>query len=277
MPEGVEVRIFAEGVAAEITGYRLTSIRVLRGRYARRPPRGLAQFRRSLPATVTGVHNKGKFIWWEMEAGGSQWYLFNTLGMTGAWTLNDTDYSRVVFTFKRGDRVTKQLYLFDVRNFATLKFMKRPHNGLQDPLERKLRTLGDDMFSRGWTTAKFNQDLNRVRAKSIAAVLLGQKIVSGPGTYVISEALYRARIAPSRRVGSLSRAEIERVHDAIKYIAGVSYRAQMFTVRNLERDVRVENGYRFKVYDQDEDPNGNPVRRYALGDRGIRWVPAVQR
>lgn len=272
MPEGVEVRLLAEEIADLITGSKLLAIRLISGRYKKIPPVGLRDMIRKLPASVYVVGAAGKFMWWGLRHADGITYAMFTLGMAGAWTLLNTDYNRVEFVF--GTRAHEiRLYLLDVRNFATVKF------GTEADLNAKLSKLGRDMFSRTWTAGVFASDLDKVRDGAIADVLLGQKIVAGPGAYIIAEALYETHIAPARKVKSLTASDKARLYAAIRDIAKRSYNANKNSVSiyKLRDDIKVENKFQFKIYDVDYDNTGNKVHLYPIGDRNIKWVPAVQK
>lgn len=267
MPEGVEVRLLAEGIAEHIVNIELTSIKVLSGRYRKKPITGLRQLK--LPAVIKSVGVRGKLMWWQLkDVNGTNepTYLLFTLGMAGGWTLRQTDYNRVEFIFGKFS-----LYLMDVRNFATVRIVD---GGV---FESKLKKLGPDMFSRQWTSGDFYKDLSSVH--SIAAALLSQKIVAGPGAYIIAEALYRAKIAPSKIASKLTKNDAARLYDAIRKVAAASYRAnkKVININTLSDDIKNINKFRFLIYDKVEDPFGNPVRSFAVGERSIKWVPAVQR
>ncbi|KAH8049045.1 formamidopyrimidine-DNA glycosylase [Aureococcus anophagefferens] len=64
--------------------YAVAAVDVVSGRYAERPPEGLAELRDRLRLALERVRCKGKFIYFELAGGASLW---STLGMSGGWTL----------------------------------------------------------------------------------------------------------------------------------------------------------------------------------------------
>ena len=269
MPEGVEVRLLAEEISELITGKRLISIKILSGRYTKKIITGVQAFKRGLPLTVESVGIRGKYMWWQFKSSPAI-FLTTTLGMTGAWTTLKTKYNRIKFTFDGTPKVN--LYLFDVRNFATVKIVT------VDQFNAKLNKLGPDMFSRTWTLDLFASNIKNMSAK-ISVALLSQKLVAGPGAYIIAEALYLARIHPGTPANKLSLGDISRLFTAIRDVAKKSYRANhgYVSIYKLSDDISTANKFKFNIYGKKLDPAGNPIKLYPAGKRNIKWVPQIQK
>jgi formamidopyrimidine-DNA glycosylase len=272
MPEGVEIRLFAEEISVRITGKPLIAIKILSGRYAKESIVGLRLFKQKLPLVIESVGVRGKFMWWQFKSTPKTKVMFlaTTLGMAGGWTTFKTKYNRIKFTF--GSEPATKLYLFDVRNFATVKVMTH------DQFNAKLSKLGPDMFSREWTSSKFALSIKNI-SSAISTVLLSQKIVAGPGAYIIAEALYLAKIHPGTSASKLSPGEISRLFNTIRDVAARSYRANRthISIYKLTDDISVINKFKFNIYKKKTDPLGNPVKSYRSGDRSIKWVPRIQK
>lgn len=267
MPEGVEVKIIGDGLRKLLLKRRLLKVTIIGGRYSKRKPTGYRRINSAInkgqQLVVTAVGTKGKFIWIKLSP---NWYIFSTLGMTGAWTVNKSEYNKVRFDFAGAT-----VYLFDIRNFATLKFIQG-----DNLLDKKLSKLGIDIFS-NFSTKDLITSLQKVKNKNLADALLSQRYISGLGTYLISEVLYVAKISPSRVIKSLSLVEYNHLYSAIKNVSNESLRAQKFTIKNLRTDIKDVNGYKFKIYDKETDSRGNNVSVFKVKSRSIRWVPAVQK
>jgi len=96
MPEAVEVRKFADIVSVNVLGHRITYINILKGRYhsPKKPFEGYDDLVKALPLKIESITTKGKFTYMklvserkEKEKENKCFYLFNTLGLTGGWTL----------------------------------------------------------------------------------------------------------------------------------------------------------------------------------------------
>jgi formamidopyrimidine-DNA glycosylase len=88
MPEGVEVRKFADILIHNIVGHNLTAVNILKGRYTKKVFDGYNELTSILPAKVISVKCKGKMTYIELyskKTDKTVW-LINTLGLTGGWT-----------------------------------------------------------------------------------------------------------------------------------------------------------------------------------------------
>jgi len=91
MPESVEVRKFADILSKNILGKTITHINILKGRYTKKPFEGYKELIKELPLTVDTINTKGKFTYIRLvndsKTNPKSFYLFNTLGLSGGWTL----------------------------------------------------------------------------------------------------------------------------------------------------------------------------------------------
>ena len=268
MPEGPEVKLFGEQLAVSISGKTLVSVEVLSGRYTKSKMCGLDTMLSRLPTKIIGVGVHGKFLYWINH---NDVFVHNTLGMTGSWSNLETKHSRVKFNFENGISV----FFNDQRNFGTLKMVPGRSN-----LIKKLESLGPDMLSQSVSGFLFESRLSDYPDKTLAEVLMNQKIVSGIGNYVKAESLYRSQLSPHRTVGSLDLHDFARLKKAIQTTMSESYRhggATIQTYRGFDGKVG-EYAQNFLVYNQKEDPHDNlVVREKTLDGRTTHWVPAVQK
>jgi len=99
MPEAVEVRKFADIISANTLGHKITHINILKGRYTKKPFEGYNDLVKVLPLTIDAINTKGKFTYITLsnETKKKTFYLFNTLGLSGGWTIkgkNKTDFAK---------------------------------------------------------------------------------------------------------------------------------------------------------------------------------------
>lgn len=103
MPEGVEVRKFADILIHNLVGHNITAVNILNGRYTKKPFDGYRELVAMLPARVVSVKCKGKMTYIELRSvngagsggrsedlnveGRKTVWLINTLGLTGGWTV----------------------------------------------------------------------------------------------------------------------------------------------------------------------------------------------
>ena len=268
MPEGPEVRRYGIDLAAASSQKILESISVLSGRYAKKCIPGMSELNSRLPVKVTGVGVHGKFLYWILK---NDFYIWNTLGMTGHWSAEKRKHSRVEFRFADDSCV----YYNDQRNFGTLKFVRGRHS-----LLKKLESLGPDMLASDIHDRVF---VERIRSKpkwTIVKALMNQSIVAGVGNYVKADSLWLARISPNRIVSTLTEDELSRLNSSIKSVLRESFRSGGATIRTYENfDGSLgEYSSRFLVYNQKKDPDGNNVIREKTEDgRTTHWVPILQK
>ena len=273
MPEGVEVRIITLGLRKHFQNSTVNDIIIHGGRYKKHNNLvGLDSFKNNLPLRLSNIECKGKFIYFTFSNG---MYLFNTLGMSGHWTLNNQKkHNNVEFKLFHNKKEIS-LFFNDMRNFGTLKFI----NSKKD-LEKKLNELGPDMFEKETTFDVFKKAVKAKGKWNITKVLMDQKIISGVGNYIKSESLYRSAISPHRTIDNLSEEELKKLFNEIKYVIDQSYFHQGASVRDYS-DVEDKKGdyhEHFVVYGKSEDDYGNLVKRFTSEDkRTTHWVPEIQK
>ena len=122
----------------------------------------------------------------------------------------------------------------------------------------------------------------RRRQAPIKAVLLDQRVVAGLGNIYADEALWAAKIHPELPASRLRRADVERLHGAIRDVLAAGIAAQGASIR----DYRMPDGghgsaqERFAVYGRTGLPCprcGTPIKRLVVGQRGTHFCPHCQK
>lgn len=249
MPEVPEVRIFAESLHKFINT-KLTSIKLLSGKYTRKYPKNYKSFIKQLPLKILNIQNKGKFIYITLENGLSIWI---TLGMTGELSMKADKYSRVEFVNDK----KQSFYLNDMRNFGTVIFSLKAVE-----LDKKLSSLGDDVMY-----IKKDVFIKRLRNprlgnKIVAMVLVNQKVISGIGNYLRAEILYKARISPFRKMKDISNRELSILYKTTKSMVWNTY-------KYLVKHGLYENN--FIIYQQKITKKGEIVLHKKMEDGRMLW------
>ena len=187
MPEGPEVRRYGYDLARFVSHEVLVKVNVLSGRYTKKPIPDASNMSENLPAKVTGVGVHGKFLYWMLN---NDFYIWNTLGMTGHWSPEKRKHSRVEFCFESGSKV----YYNDQRNFGTLKFVRGRYYLLE-----KISSLGPDMLSDDVSDDIFIEKIQSKPTWTVTKAIMNQTIVSGVGNYVKADALWLSRLSPPQR------------------------------------------------------------------------------
>ncbi|NIP59214.1 MAG: bifunctional DNA-formamidopyrimidine glycosylase/DNA-(apurinic or apyrimidinic site) lyase [Gemmatimonadetes bacterium] len=272
MPELPEVETIVRGLRPRITDRRIDAVEVQR-------PDVLGQaeeiFRsRTKGRDVQGVSRRGKNVVVELDGGS---VLLVNLGMTGRLLADPPStgpgapgHPAVEIRFDDGGRLVYD----DVRRFGRLDLLT--------PGEWRGRSasLGREPLADAFGV----EDLSDLLAGSRSPVrswLLDQRRVAGIGNIYANEALFRARIHPMRPARSLERAEIGRLHGALREVLMEAIADGGTTIRDY-RDAEGEEGSfspRLLAYGREDEPCprcGTPIRRIVFGNRSAFLCPGCQ-
>jgi formamidopyrimidine-DNA glycosylase len=134
-------------------------------------------------------------------------------------------------------------------------------------------SLGQEPLARGFTVAWLRTLLRRRPRAAIKVLLLDQRAIAGIGNIYAIEALWRARIHPLRKAGSLRAEEIARLHEAIRWALRKGIRLGGASPSDYV-DARGNKGRmqrEFQVYGRAGEPCprcGRAIVRTVVGGRG---------
>ena len=249
---------------------RVVDAQILSGRYLRHgPPEGWQDMCRQLPTAVGDIRVRGKLI--HMDLGST--HILSTLGMTGWWSFTTGDkHERVRFTTASGITFS----LNDPRNFGAISVAD------QAEVDRRMSQFGPDLLNEQVTLGMFYERLSLKKnlEKTIAEVLMDQRVLAGIGNYLKAEVLYHSRVSPWRKVKDLADEEVVDLHDNAVRLINLSYNMGGATIQNYRQPDDSGGLYsrRFAVYGQEADPHGNAVIREKTPEgRTTHWVPELQR
>lgn len=156
--------------------------------------------------SILKISRRGKYIVFTL----SHSTLLVHLRMTGKFTLSKAKqkaplHERVQLRLSDG----RTLHFADQRKFGKFYLLSHP--------EAKLSELGLEPLSEEYTFEAFQGTLGN-RSSQIKPFLLNQRYIVGLGNIYVDEALWEARIAPTRRVNSLNPLEIRALFHAIPYV-----------------------------------------------------------
>ena len=262
IPEGPEVANFVRSINSFLgEGDQLLSVMPLTGRYTKKPIEGLANA--NFPLTIEKVSCKGKFIYWTFKD--TETVIFNTLGMSGAWS-NVPRHARVKFETNEGD-----LFFNDARNFGTVKFCNRKD------LEKKLGSLGPDMLNENVSPAKFIESFRKNSHLTLAEALMNQGIVSGVGNYLKADSLWMAKLSPWRKVEQTTDEQLTLLSESVSDVIRTAYLNGGSTILTYKGFDGEEGKHEMLVYGRKTDLNGETVVCQETPDgRTTWWVPRVQ-
>jgi formamidopyrimidine-DNA glycosylase len=273
MPELPEVETVRAKLAPALVGRRLVRVEIADERLTR--PFDPAPVADSLVGErVEAVDRRGKYLIVRFESGR---VLLIHLRMTGNLfhlpdgVAGDDPYRRAVVRLDDGSDVAYR----DVRRFGTWLVLEPGE--LESYLEAR---IGDEPLEAGFTPRALARRLAGRRAP-IKAALLDQRAAAGLGNIYADEALWRARIHPLRPAGTLTPAEVRRLHKGIRAALELGLARQGSTLR----DYRMPDGSsgamqdEFRVYGRGGEPCercGTPIEKIRAGGRGTSYCPGCQ-
>jgi formamidopyrimidine-DNA glycosylase len=233
-------------VGKRITAATLTKTDVLRG--VSKP--ALLKFLRG--TRVTAITRRAKHAVFHL-AGGRRMVI--RLGMTGALVAYDgplapseTKYAVLVLELGRRSRFVYR----DIRRFGSIWLLDAAG------WERYESRLGPEPLDPAFTPADLGKQLAGSRA-AVKKVIMDQAKVVGVGNIYANEALFSARIDPSRPASSLTEGETRALHRAIVAILERAIKAEGTTFRDYRTGTGQPGSFqlRLNVYGR----GGEPCRR----------------
>lgn len=285
MPELPEVETVRQGLLPALKGARLTRVEARRPDLRFALPEGFVQ--RLTGAVVLDLRRRAKYLLAPLDRGDT---LVMHLGMTGRFEIEGADreerpgvfhyavpadpkHAHVVFETDAGRRIT----FFDPRRFgfmdliATDAVERHPWFAKMGP-----EPLGPD-FDAGVLAAAF-----KGRKQSPKTLLLDQRIVAGLGNIYVCEALFRARISPLRPAGSITKAKLAALADAIKAVLAEAVAAGGSSISDYAGADGALGYFQhsFRVYDREGEPCPDGckgvVERIVQGGRSTFYCPRCQ-
>ena len=279
MPELPEVETVRRGLLPVMEGRRILAAAAHRPDLRWPLPERLAE--RLTGRRVERLRRRSKYILADLDGGET---LILHLGMSGRMLVSGgtvgafhhampaaAKHDHIVLDMEGGARITFN----DARRFGMVDLT--PTAAAE--AHRLLAGLGPEPLGNAFGEAYL---AGRLKGRApVKAALLDQKVVSGLGNIYVSEALFRAGIAPARAAGSLRPEEIARLVPAIREVLTEAIAAGGSSLRDY-RQADGELGYfqhSFRVYDRAGAPCpncGHAVERIVQQGRSSFFCPVCQ-
>jgi formamidopyrimidine-DNA glycosylase len=282
VPELPEVETIANGLHKRVAGERIESVWL--GSKPEPLKSTAAEIARALEgAHVERVRRVGKHIVFDLRSSTgnlrpgslpprrhqqlSQWIVH--LGMTGRMLVAAADaevpkHTHLVARLASG----RELRFVDPRRFGRLEVRHGSFNGPgAEPL-----TISLEDFAR----------LFHRRTAAIKALLLNQTLLHGVGNIYADESLFRAGVRPRRRTNSLTRAELARLHAALREVLQEAIAAGGSSVSDYV-DADGEEGFfqlQHRVYGRGGEPClicKTKIKKIVVAGRGTHYCPKCQK
>lgn len=265
MPELPEVETIKNELSPHLIGARIIDVTLLDRKLLRQPsaeefcPRIIGQ-------KIKKLERRGKYLIFNLSSGRA---LIIHLKMSGSLILNlPQRFTRAIIHLEGGNK----LYFRDPRKFGAM--------WLVDDKTAVTGKLGPEPLEAEFTPKILAKLLSKRKAP-IKALLTDQSLISGIGNMYADEALFRARIHPLRPGGSLSGAEIKRLHQAIQKVLLAAIGNKGASVDSYFRPSG-EKGtahFEFKVAHgrgKDCPRCKTPIERILVRNRGSYFCPRCQ-
>ena len=269
MPELPEVETIARGLANAVRGKVVAKVEVRLPKVVSPPARAFA--REVVGERIARVGRRGKHVVITLGSGRA---LVVHLRMTGRLVVLPEaapayPYTNVLLTFVDG----AQLAFADVRQFGRMR--------LVGPEEPWAAEVGVEPLSDAFTLEAFSSLLVR-RTTPIKAFLLDQRRIAGIGNIYACEALWEARVRPTRPAGSLSRPARARLHAAIGSVLRKAIEMRGTSVDDYVDAEGLRGGFQNElvVYGREGKACrrcGKPIARTVLAQRGTWWCRTCQK
>lgn len=274
MPELPEVETIRRQLAPVVTGRVLTAVAVLDPRWCEpAPPDEVAAA--TAGRRVERIERRGKYLDWCLS---DEVHVVMHLRMTGnllyrAQPQDQAPYTRVRMELDDGAEV-----LFsDVRRFGTGVVLLG--DAARD--DYFASRLGVEPLSPEFTPEALRAEA-RGRRAPVKAFLLSQERIAGVGNIYADEALFRARIHPLRPVGTLTRAQLAELRDAVVASLEAGIDARGATIDDFRHADGASGSFqdRFLVHRREGEPCprcGTTIVKLRAAGRGTYVCPRCQR
>lgn len=272
MPELPEVETVVRDLRPLLVGRRVASVKVGRKRLRRR---WLAQWGPKLVGLrVREARRRGKWIVLALDG---EVHLLIHLGMTGQLTVTAADLPRASHTHVVVglDGGKEELRFRDIRRFGSATFYPA-----KAPLDQFFLDsgLGPEPFD--LDPGYWRRRLTSTR-RCLKAALLDQRLVAGVGNIYADEALFEARLPPTRLGSDLSPAEADRLRKAVVTVLNRGIERRGATISNYVGGSGLKGSYQeeFRAYARTGKPCRRcrtPIRRTRLAGRATHFCPKCQ-
>jgi formamidopyrimidine-DNA glycosylase len=248
MPELPETETMARDLHREVSGARITAVRVTKADVLREvSPRELSK--RVIGAAITRGWRRAKLVVLDLSTGDR---LVVQPRFTGALLIDagnlpdrEREYSTVELALHDG----RSLHYRDIRRLGTLTLMRT------DRFERYSSALGVEPLDPTFT-AEHLSVLLRGSRQAVKKLLMDQRVVAGIGNIYANEALFRAQIDPSRAGRDVTADEAARLRSAIVDVLSESIAARGTSFRDYRDASGARGGFveRLAVYGRAGEP-----------------------
>lgn len=270
MPELPEVETVVRALRPLLTSRSFTEIRNYWPRHIDRPT--LAEMQNRIHGrSVTELSRRGKYILIHLDDGQA---LIIHLRMSGHLAVVDGDtepdkHTHTIFGLDNGD----ELRFRDTRKFGRVY--------LVNDVEEVVGKLGPEPLQAEFTANVLQQRLHG-RKRQLKPLLLEQSFVAGIGNIYADEALFHAKLLPTRRADTLTEVDIIVLHGAIQHVlkTGIDREGASIDTYVKPDGQKGDMQNAVMVFRRTGQPCytcGTPIERIVLAQRSTHFCPNCQK
>jgi len=230
--------------------------------------------------SIKKIKRRAKYIFFEIEKDGHPYILVNHLGMTGAWFVVQNENEIVEEKFRKHIHAifqlnTNELLVFsDIRRFGEMRLL----NAIDE--HPPLLEMAPEPFDEGACTYFLGKcESKKYMNKPIKEVIMDGQVISGCGNIYATEALFKMKIHPGRKVSRISKKRKRELFKTIQNILQVSIEMGGSTISDY-RNINGEAGgmqNRLKMYGKTVCPNCHTkTKSIIIGGRTSVYCPKCQ-
>jgi formamidopyrimidine-DNA glycosylase len=188
---------------------------------------------------VKRIHQKGKLIIFDLEHNGKPVYIFNELRLTGHWTKQPVENANHRLFSVRTSGKLKAIWYSDQRIFGTFEYY------CEDSI---LESRGPDILSDIKSAKEYTEILRTKPEWQVVKAIMDQKLVSGVGNWIKSDALYHAKIDPRQRIKNMTEKQLCDLYRSIMWVINKSL--ELGGSSDYIGFNGKKGGYKFLIYGQ---------------------------
>lgn len=268
MPELPEVETIKRQLDAKLKGQTIRSVQILQT--GRETPHGEAFAKAVTGKKIKMMDRRAKLLVWRFTDGSGVTTHFK---LTGTLILVDkkyqpTKHDRMIFQVG-----PQRLVWADIRKFGTMNYLSKAD------LEKTLSKFGPEPLD--LKPQQLADLLKKPKTRNVKAALFDQTMLAGVGNIYADEALFRAKIKPTRRLGSLTADDRLRLAKAIQDVLKEAIKLKGTSAQDYYDAYGQEGGFEKKlnVYQRKGQPCkvcGTPIVRTVVAQRGTHYCPKCQ-
>jgi len=222
--------------------------------------------------TIIGINNKGKTIFWEMVKDAKRKYLSIQFSMGGSFRISENKNNIFKIVLDNGEHI----FYNDVRHFGKWKLLN------DEQYEIAYNRLGVDLLIAN--DYDIGMIVKTIRKKHfswpIKVLLMDQQMIGGIGNIYATEALFKMKILPMRKVIDIQPIDVFELIKATQDIMKQSYLLQGMSIHSF-KTINGEDGNGkdlLQIYNKSKCPIcDNDLTKVDVGGRTSKFCSICQK